>query len=105
MKEIQYNNKTIKIPAYFANNIDSKQALDITTCTNPYSNESCELPDFAATIYYNIKDAEWAKQYKIMQQGITWFQKYFTKQYYVLLDQSSTTSMGEQSPLLPAPYQ
>ncbi len=86
MKEIKYNNKTIKIPAYFANNIDSKQALNMTTCTNPYSNESCELPDFAATIYYNIKDAEWAKQYKIMQQGITWFQKYFTKQYFVLLD-------------------
>ena len=37
-------------------------------------------------IYYNIKDAEWAEEYKIMQQGITWFQKYFTKQYYVLLD-------------------
>ena len=86
MITIEYNNKTIKIPAYFANNIDSKQALDMTTCTNPYSNESCELPDFAATIYYNIKDAEWAEEYKIMQQGITWFQKYFTKQYYTLLD-------------------
>jgi hypothetical protein len=86
MKEIKYNNKTIKIPAYFANNIDSEQALDITTCTNPYSLQKCELPNFAATIYYNIKDAEWAEQYKIMQQGITWFQKNFVKQYYVLLD-------------------
>ena len=55
MKEIQYNNKTIKIPAYFANNIDPKQALNMTTCTNPYSNESCELPDFAATIYIILK--------------------------------------------------
>ena len=58
----------------------------MTTCTNPYSGEKCELPDFAATIYYNIKDAEWAEQYKVMQQGITWFQKNFVKQYYVLLD-------------------
>ena len=86
MTTIKYNNKTIKIPAYFANNIDSKQALDMTTCTNPYSNEQCELPNFAATIYYNIKDAEWAEQYKIMQQGLTWFQKNFTDEYYVLLD-------------------
>ena len=86
MKTIKYNNKTIKIPAYFAGNIDSKQALDMTTCINPYSDEKCELPDFAATIYYNIKDAEWAEQYKVMQQGITWFQKNFVKQYYVLLD-------------------
>ena len=84
--DIIYNNKTYKIPAYFAKNIDSEQALDMTTCTNPYSGEKCELPDFAATIYYNIKDAEWAEQYKVMQQGITWFQKNFVKQYYVLLD-------------------
>ena len=25
-------------------------------------------------------------EYKIMQQGLTWFQKYFTDEYYVLLD-------------------
>jgi len=86
MKEIKYNNKTYKIPKPFADNIDDKQALDMSTCTNPYSGEKCELPNFAATIYYNIKDAEWAEQYKIMQQGITWFQKNFVKQYYVLLD-------------------
>ena len=86
LETIKWNNKEYKIPASFANNIDSEQALNMTTCTNPYSGEKCELPDFAATIYYNIKDAEWAKQYKIMQQGITWFQKYFTKQYFVLLD-------------------
>ena len=86
MTTIEYNNKTIKIPAYFAKNIDSEQALDITTCINPYSLRTCKLPNFAATIYYNIKDAEWAEQYKIMQQGITWFQKNFTDEYYVLLD-------------------
>ena len=57
--ELKYNNKTYKIPKGFAKNIDTDQALDIRTCQNPYSGETCELPDFAATIYYNIKDAEW----------------------------------------------
>ena len=86
MKTIQYNNKTIKIPAYFANNIEDEKGLVMSTHTNPFSGQQCELPDFASTIYCNIKDAEWAEEYKIMQQGITWFQKNFVKQYYVLLD-------------------
>ena len=57
-----------------------------TKVTNPYSGESTMLTDEEYLLYLNIKDAEWAEQYKIMQQGITWFQKYFPKQYYVLLD-------------------
>ncbi len=83
---IIYNNKTYKIPQPFADNIDMDQALDMRTCQNPYSNQTCELPDFAATIYYNIKDAEWTEHYDVMRKGITWFQKYFTDQYYTLLD-------------------
>ena len=86
MKTIKYNDKTYKIPEPFSNNIDMDQALDMRTCTNPYSGESCKLPDFASTIYYNIKDAEWAKEYKIMQKGLDWFSRNFTKEYYVLLD-------------------
>ena len=85
-KTIKYNNKTIKIPAYFANNLRDEKGLEMCTHTNPFSGQQCELPDFASTIYCNIKDAEWAKEYEIMQQGLTWFQKYFPKQYYVLLD-------------------
>ena len=86
MKTIQYNNKTIKIPAYFANNVGDEKGLEMSTHTNPFSGQQCELPDFASTIYCNIKDAEWAEEYKIMQQGLTWFQEYFPKQYYTLLD-------------------
>ena len=84
--DITYNNKTYKIPKPFDDNIDMEQALDIVTCENPYSSEKCELPDFASTIYYNIKDAEWTENYDVMRKGITWFQKYFTNEYYVLLD-------------------
>ena len=86
LETIKWNNKEYKIPASFANNIDSEQALNMTTCTNPYSGEKCELPDFAATICYNIKDAEWAEEYKIVQQGCDWFSRNFAKEYMVLLD-------------------
>ena len=86
MKTIKYNDKTYKIPKPFADNIDDAQALDIITCTNPYSGEKCELPDFAATIYYNIKDAEKTKHYDVMQKGLDWFRRYFAKEYMVLLD-------------------
>ena len=84
--DIIYNNKTYKIPKPFADNIDMEQALDIVTCENPYSSEKCELPDFAATIYYNIKDAEWTENYDVVRKGLDWFKKYFAAQYMTLLD-------------------
>ena len=84
--ELKYNNKTYKIPKGFAKNIDTDQALDLRTCQNPYSGETCELPDFAATIYYNIKDAEWTENYDVVRKGLDWFKKYFAKEYMVLLD-------------------
>ena len=84
--DIIYNNKTYKIPKPFADNIDMNQALDMVTCENPYSSEKCELPDFAATIYYNIKDAEWTENYDVVRKGLDWFKKYFAAQYMTLLD-------------------
>ena len=84
--DITYNNKTYKIPKPFADNIDMEQALDIVTCENPYSSEKCELPDFAATIYYNIKDAEWTENYDVVRKGLDWFKKYFAAQCMTLLD-------------------
>ena len=86
MKTIKYNNKEYKIPKPFADNIDINQALDMVTCENPFSNEKCELPDFAATIYYNIKDAEWTEHYDVMNKGREWFQKNFIDEYYILID-------------------
>ena len=84
--DIIYNNKTYKIPKPFADNIDMEQATDMRTCQNPYSSETCELPDFAATIYYNIKDAEWTENYDVVRKGLDWFKKYFAAQYMTLLD-------------------
>ena len=62
----------------------SKHALE--TVTNPYSGESCQLPRYAVAVYDVIKGAELLEDGKTMQKGLTWFQKYFTDQYYVLLD-------------------
>ena len=62
----------------------SKHALE--TITNPYSGESCQLPRYAVAVYDKIKGAELLEDGKTMQKGITWFQKYFTDQYYTLLD-------------------
>jgi len=53
---------------------------------NPYSGESCQLPRYAVAVYDVIKGAEMLEDGKTMQKGLTWFQKYFTDQYYVLLD-------------------
>ncbi len=62
----------------------SKHALE--TVTNPYSGQSCQLPRYAVAVYDVIKGAELLEDGKTMQQGLTWFQKHFTDQYYVLLD-------------------
>ena len=56
------------------------------TVTNPYSGQSCQLPRYAVAVYDAIKGAEILEDGATMQKGLTWFQKNFTDQYYVLLD-------------------
>ena len=62
----------------------SKFAME--TVTNPYSGESCQLPRYAVAVYDVIKGAELLEDSKTMRKGIDWMQKYFTPQYYTLLD-------------------
>ena len=62
----------------------SKHAME--KVTNPYSNQSCELPRYAVAVYDTIKGAEILGDYDTVRKGIDWFQKYFTDQYYTLLD-------------------
>ena len=62
----------------------SKHAME--EVKNPYSGLSCQLPRYAVAVYERIKDAEFKEDFKTMRKGITWFQKYFTDQYYTLLD-------------------
>ena len=87
---INYNGVKMKIPFDIAVNLNDIQKLE--TVTNPYSNETTVLPNFASAIYDTIKGCEMfynAGDYKQsikMNKGREFFQKYFTKEYYVLLD-------------------
>jgi len=54
--------------------------------TNRFSNEPALLPWFAVAVYDVIMGSEQAEDYETMRKGITWFQKYFAKEYMVLLD-------------------
>ena len=81
MKEIIYKGKKIKMP--FDVLYDDGEMV---TETNPFSGESITLPDFARGVYYIIKNAEIAEDYKKMQKGLNWFKQYFVKEYMVLLD-------------------
>jgi hypothetical protein len=56
------------------------------TITNPYSKESVELSPEAVAVYDTIKGAEMLGNYDHMEKGIAWFQKYYPKEYMILLD-------------------
>jgi hypothetical protein len=81
MKTINYNGKKIKMPCEVV-----YDDCELVTEQNSYSGEECQLPNFARGVYYKIKNAEINEDFKTMKKCISWFQKHFTKQYYVLLD-------------------
>ena len=56
------------------------------TITNPYSGESVELSPEAVAVYDTIKGAEMLGNHDHMEKGIAWFQKYYPKEYMILLD-------------------
>jgi hypothetical protein len=56
------------------------------TVRNRFGGESCTLPAFAIAIYDVIIGAEMLQDYTTVRQGLDWFSRNFTKQYYVLLD-------------------
>ena len=88
---IKYNNKTYTIPkpfdqCYFGSNPQKEMTIG-----NRFNDESgpgqyAKLPAFAVAIYDTIIGAERTEDYTLMQKGLTWFQKNFTDEYYVLLD-------------------
>jgi hypothetical protein len=83
---ITYNNTSYTIPKPFDQCFMGATPTKELTIQNPYSNDSVKLPAFAVAIYDTIKGAEMTEDYDTVRQGITWFQKNFVKQYYVLLD-------------------
>ncbi len=53
---------------------------------NPYSGEKVTLEPIAVAVYDCIKGAEMLQDYKMVEEGIEWFQKHYPKEYMVLLD-------------------
>ena len=96
MKEIKYNNKTVKLPWSFTN---KELTTDLVTRTNPFSGQSIDLPDFAAEVYdvtmqFNHRAEEYDQKHGMgaaslwpqVRKGLDWFSRNFPKQYMVLLD-------------------
>ena len=87
---ITYNNKAYTIPKPFDQCFMGAEPTKLMTIYNRFSDEtftqSCKLPAFAVAIYDTIIGAEASEDYKLMQKGLTWFQKNFVNEYYTLLD-------------------
>jgi len=91
MKTITYNNKQYNIPKPFDQCFFGAEPTKVMTIGNRFNDESgpgqfAKLPAFAVAIYDTIIGAEQTEYYDLMRKGITWFQKNFTDEYYVLLD-------------------
>ena len=91
MKEtinIKYNNKTYVIPKPFNQCYFGSEPTKEMTIFNRFSNnqQSAKLPAFAVAIYDTIIGAEQTQNYDLMQKGLDWFSRNFTKQYMILLD-------------------
>jgi hypothetical protein len=88
MKEtIKWNGKEYKMPFdadYTRQKADTFKEEIIVK--NRFSGEPALLPWFAVAVYDTLMGAEQLGDNKTLRQGLDWFQKYFTKQYYVLLD-------------------
>tara|TARA_R110000850_G_scaffold28349_2_gene79310 strand:- start:228 stop:488 length:261 start_codon:yes stop_codon:yes gene_type:complete len=86
MKQIIYNNKTYKIPKPFNECFFGKEPTKEVTLSNRFSGETATVPAFAVAIYDTIIGAEQTQNYDLMQKGLDWFSRNFTKQYMILLD-------------------
>ena len=86
MKTIKYNNKTYNIPKPFNECYFGKEPTKEITLSNRFSGQTAVVPAFAVAIYDTIKGAEHTQDYDLMQKGLDWFSRNFTKQYMILLD-------------------
>jgi hypothetical protein len=86
MNTITYNDKTYKIPKPFNECFFGKEPTKEITLSNRFSGETATVPAFAVAIYDTIIGAEQTQNYDLMQKGLDWFSRNFTKQYMILLD-------------------
>ena len=86
MKTIKYNDKTYNIPKPFNECYFGSEPTKEITLSNRFSGETATVPAFAVAIYDTIIGAEQTQNYDLMQKGLNWFSRNFTKQYMILLD-------------------
>ncbi len=90
MRTIKYNNKEYKIPQPFDQCFFGAEPTKVMTIGNRFNDEDSQqyakLPAFAVAIYDTIIGAEQTEDWDLMQKGLDWFSRNFTKEYYVLLD-------------------
>jgi hypothetical protein len=88
--KITYKDKTYSVPKPFDQcnfGADPIKELTIMNRFNePGAVQSAKLPAFAVAIYDTIIGAESVEDYDTVRKGLTWFQKNFVDEYYVLLD-------------------
>ena len=87
---ITYNNKQYTIPKPFDQCFFGSEPTKLMTIGNRFNDEdhqqSARLPAFAVAIYDTIIGAESSEDYDLMQKGLDWFSRNFTKEYMILLD-------------------
>ena len=86
MKEIKYENKTIKMTKPLNECDFGKNPLEEIKVANRFSGVETTLPNFAVAVYDVIMGSEQLRDDKTMRIGLDWFIKNFPKQYMVLLD-------------------
>ena len=87
MNIIKWNGKEYKMPFdadYTRQKADTFKEEIIVK--NRFSGEPALLPWFAVAVYDSIIGSEQMGDYDTVRKGLDWFSKYFTKQYYTLLD-------------------
>ena len=87
MTTIKWNDKEYKMPFdadYHRQKADTFKEVIIVK--NRFNGEPALLPWFAVAVYDTLIGAEQLGDNKTLRKGLDWFSKYFTKQYYVLLD-------------------
>ena len=87
---ITYNNKQYTIPKPFDQCFFGSEPTKLMTIGNRFNDEDhqqyAKLPAFAVAIYDTIIGAESSEDYDLMQKGLDWFSRNFTKEYMILLD-------------------
>ena len=86
MKEIKYENKTIKMTKPLDECDFGKNPLEQIKVANRFSGVETTLPNFAVAVYDVIMGSEQLRDDKTMRIGLDWFIKNFPNEYMVLLD-------------------